>query len=892
MEKNYILKKKRDFKLKQKIITSILFLMMVLGTNSLKAQVCSLNALNDQTVCENQTVTLGNASSINELTTTSILWTQIAGPSVVIDTPLNEITTIQGIVGGNTYTFRLSGVCIVDGLSEFDDIIITVNPITQAIAGSNIEGCPGNYSLNANPPGTNETGEWSVVSGSGVSLSDINTPGSETSGITFQQNSSGTAVLQWEITHSNGCSSTDTISINNYGGDPAVDAGADQLTNISECYTTTQSTSLSASNGGNGTEQLGTWSFVSGPSVPTFGNINSSSSNLSNLIEGTYVLRWSVAGPCVTGDDTVTVVVPAATQNVTNAGGINLDQRFCLGAVTSTVLEGNTPLYAGETVQWIQTGGPLVAEAVALNIPFSTTPTTTITGLDGASSYTFSYTITAPPLGGAEICDDSAVFRVRYYNDPVTIELDGGNNNVILGVGVSSGSVPITYTGGSNFTYTVLSEPSGSSSSFGFSSGNLNFSGLNKIGTYVVRVTRQTDGQIGTACGSASDDISIIVSSDTNGTLMAANAGTDPNMTCGQTSANLNGNDPLLPPPGDTNVYTGYWTQLSGPNAATFDDTSLYNVNVSGLVPGIYEFRWHISGGVGAPESSDEAQIIVAASFNSQILLPINNSTVCAGDLLLEAGPLGSGETGAWTQTDAYAPVSIANSTNPVTYISGLLPGITNYEFTWSVSNSLLSGCDYISTVQFNTSTDVAPAPAYAGTNQCLAGGVTSVTMAADNSSPLFSLPIVDPDRSVGTWTMLSGPSTPPELPSTIANETFTGLVPGLYTFNWETSNTNPCTTTFSNVVTVFVSDNTTYTVTPIADVCTTSTAGVVTMNALDPSSEGLTGTWIQLEGDNTWTITTGDINDPNAEFSGLVPGFINLNGLLIKVVVPLHLVL
>jgi len=62
--------------------------------------------------------------------------------------------------------------------------------------------------------------------------------------------------------------------------------------------------------------QQGTWTIVSGPSVPTFSDPNNNSTNVSGLQQGTYVFRWTVSGPCANGFDEVTVTGIPSTGNV------------------------------------------------------------------------------------------------------------------------------------------------------------------------------------------------------------------------------------------------------------------------------------------------------------------------------------------------------------------------------------------------------------------------------------------------------------------------------------------------------------------------------------------------------------------------------------------------
>ena len=248
----------------------------------------------------------------------------------------------MGAVGGNTYRFRLSGVCTIG--TTFQDVTVIVNPITIANAGTNIQGCPGTYALSANTPlNSGETGLWTISGPNNAGVTIIS-PNSPNSTITLSPSAAGSTQLTWTIS-SGSCTSSSSITVTNYGGEVIANAGPDQT--LSECYTATQSTNLNASIGGNGTgTQQGTWSFVSGPTVPTITNPNTPNASVSNLTAGSYVFRWSVQGPCAVGSDTVTINVPAATQDVTVAGGTNNTQSFCDSSITSTILQGNTPLYA------------------------------------------------------------------------------------------------------------------------------------------------------------------------------------------------------------------------------------------------------------------------------------------------------------------------------------------------------------------------------------------------------------------------------------------------------------------------------------------------------------------------------------------------------------------
>ncbi|UMB62260.1 DUF11 domain-containing protein [Lutibacter sp. A80] len=870
MEKNYVVKKKSGLNFKKTLLTFVLFLSTIVATNSLYAQICTVNAGLDLTICESETLTLqGVVSSGN---TASSNWEQVDGPPVVIVDPSSPVTNVLGITGGNVYSFRLTSICS-DSSTTFQEVTFTVNSNTIADAGSAIEGCPGSYQLSANPAdtGAGEIGTWTVESGPPVeiSISDLNNPNAT---LTLPDTSVGVSVLRWTIS-SDSCSSSDTVEVTNYGGEIPVDAGADQ--DISECYSVTQSTNLDASIGGNGTGgQIGVWSFVSGPSTPTIGDINNNESSLSNLVEGEYIMRWTVSGPCASGTDTVKITVPAATQDVTDAVGINTNQVFC-SSVSSAVLEANTPLYAGETAEWQVVGSPS-----GVNIVSSTSATTLVTfpATSIGDSYTFTYTITGPDLGPPlslgtdEICSSTETFTISHIAPASSIELNGGVINEILAPEATSGSIPIIFSGGNDFDYELISAPAGigigdlNLSVSGTGPYNFNFSGLTEIGTYTIRVLRDTDGDIRTNCGSVSDEINIIVSRDySEGNIyrVGTNAGTDVALSCGDTDAILSGNQP--------EPNTGYWSQVSGPNTANFVGgiKNVYNPTVNGLINGVYIFRWHIEAGDGGVDSVDDMQLTVSIAPPPFTFVPFSNNA-CAGVYQLPGNPLGTGETGVWTQTSGpTAGVSFVDATEPDTYVIGLEPSVDAthvdgpYQFTWTVVGTNPACGTASSSVEIITSNFTASLPD-AGDDQCYDASVTSYDLIA---APLEA-------GSTGEWTQISGP-TVSELPS--ASETVTissELSPGVYEFLWTVSNT-ACDDK-SDSVTITIADlPATFYAGDDQVVCadTSGNSVILGINA-DALPNGLTGTWNQLSGDSSWTYgNSTNENDINAQLDGLAPG-------------------
>ncbi|WP_111706920.1 T9SS type B sorting domain-containing protein [Lutibacter citreus] len=875
MGKNYFFKKNSGKNYKQTLLVMFIALLGLFNPE-LNAQTCNLNAGNDRIICETESLFLGNVNSINEGTTNNIKWTQIGGPSVYIVSPTSEITEVIGYTGGNDYTFLLEGTCIDGSGVNSQSVLIKVNSNTQAEVGGPILGCPsgGPYTLSGNTPlHTSENGVWVIASANNAGVTIIN-PSDPNSEVTFDATKSGDTVLSWVISNGfptddvNYCSTSDDLVVTNYGGEQPVDAGPDQLT-VSECYSTTQSVNLRASNGGTGNGgQQGTWSVASNTATtnPVFTNEHSNVTSVTNLTEGTYTLRWTVSGACATGSDTVVIEIPAPTQTVTNAS-TGLDQVFC-DPVTSTVLTANTPLYAGETVKWTQIS-PTSTTAI---IESPNSSTTTVSGLNGSSTYMFRYAITGPDLGDpAKDCTTDNDIFVSYANDPVTIDLNpSGDNTILLPADADTVTFPITYSGGNKFKYEVTG-PSAidTKDDIKYSSNEITVSNLNSAGTYVIKVTRYSEGLIATECNEASEDITLIVSKTiVEFDPMGANAGTDSVLKCGLDYTKLQGNDPASPPVGDTNVYTGYWTQTSGPSVAVIEDVNDWNTRVDVGASGEYTFNWHISGGAGADVSSDETVITVSLIPNSGILT--SPGIVCSGDFFLEAGALEPQETGVWTSSPS---ATFTDPTSTSTYVN-LLPA-TDYVFTWSVTTT--TGCDYNTTVAISTDTNVAPIAAKAGADQCLLAGTTSVTMQADATNFTDATP-----NTVGTWTLISKPSgaaDPIELPSTDPNQIFSGLEKGKYVFEWETTNGSTCASVNTDTVSITVDDPTfMYPITGPSDICSTlDGVANVQLVAGDPSNDGFTGTWVQLDGDNSWAqIQTNkdELNNSTANLTDFKPGY------------------
>ncbi|WP_298365027.1 gliding motility-associated C-terminal domain-containing protein [uncultured Lutibacter sp.] len=903
MEKNYILKKNSGLNFKKLLLTFALFLGVIVANNSLYAQTCTVNA-NDLNLqyCTNQTMLLGVGGGTGGAVD-GVLWDQLSGPSVSIVDPTVIPAQFIGAVPG-TYTFSLIADCTAGDQSLAQIVTVTVFEITTSNAGSSIAACPGTYALNANTPGPNETGLWEFIGGNpaGAVISGYNNPNAT---VTFPETASGVTTLQWTISTNPGvntnpapdtgetiCTSSDTITLTNYGGQTAVTASG---ANPSNCYTSTTGTTLVGSNGGSGLGgQTRQWDFVSGPNYPfaypSGFPAYSQSVNVGGLKEGTYTFRYTVTGPCASGEDTVTIIVPPATQDISDAGP-STNQVYCQGTVDAAVLTGNAPIYAGEIVTWEQIAGPLVNEASNLNDPFATSPTASVTGLNGVDTYTFLYTISGDPLLNPD-CSDTKTVTIRYYNDTPVIELNSGDDVFILPVDDTSGSVAITNVqGGNAYSIQQLAGPiTVPTSSLQIVGSNFNFQDLTLNGTYTFEVTRFSQGEVATGCNTASDIINIVVSLSPD----AANAGTDTFFPCGTTFGPITGN---IPTPGVGGA--GLWTQISGPSTGTIADPTMNNTTVSGLVnPGPYVFRWSITGGPAGTDTFDDVIIYITLDNSSQAgtdrLRPTND--ICPTNYITDAEPLLPGQMGTWTVETAQTfpggttlpdPV-FADYNNPVTVVTGLEPN-ADYVFRWTVEasttvpinpNPCLPEFDDV-TVQTNA--NLAPSIANAGTDQCIPSGTTTATLGA-LWTPVASTEIGTWTEitSIGGWTATSADPVTYPIPLNDPNVTISGLAAGTYEFLWTTTNLACQEYTDSVIITVLGSPsvaNASVGNIDRSNLCFVDMAATsVTMDANTPPV-GI-GTWVQITGNGGWIATSAapatypnPLNDPQVTFSNLSEG-------------------
>jgi len=815
------------------IITMVWMMIMTLLHEGVHAQNCTVNAGVDDSICPNQILTLHGASAGLYVGTGNIHWTQKSGPSVNIVDPYNLNTQVTGFTSGASYSFYLWAKCL-DGSLVRDSVNVHIFDLTTAQAGTDQSSCPGIgvLTMSANSPTPPQTGVWSIVgANNGVVIQDVNSP---TTLINLSSGSCGATVLRWTIIGEYSCRSYDDVVITNYGGATPVNAGSDQT--LGGCYSTTTSTTLNGSGGGCGLNgQSGHWTLVSGPNIPTF-NANSNSAGVSNLIEGTYTFRWDVTGPCASGTDYVSIVVPHALGGVTGASA-GAGQSFCDGR-TSFTLTGNNPLDANEVGTW--TGG---APNAVINSPHS--PITTVTvPANSVGTYTFTYTMRDTLTNCSSSAGTSVTFSV-----PPTITME---SDIILPCADSIATITYTKTGGGTVQWSIISGPTNwyypviPTAYTDATTSPQYIYHLSAVGTYTIRF-RITPGT-GASCTTVTSDVNITTSQ----LAQSSNSGTPQILGCNIYQTHLAGNHPF--------TGEGIWTEVrhpAGHPASIYhpsDDTTLiYN-----LYPGVYRFRWLLSNGAACPPNASDTRVIVANATLSQADAG-PDQTVCYGaPIMLQGNDPGLNEWGVWTVVPSGPVFVVASDTsNPRAIVTNLALN-TLYTFTWTIHNACGFTTDH---VDIQTSFDLGPIQAHAGPNQCQPAGTTTITLAGNNPSP-----------GTGTWSQVPV-ATPPVAITDPSNNgtTVTGLTPGTYQFEWAIMR-NGCGPTRDTVMVT------------ISNPITPSRAGgdrnicgdTLHLAGNTPLLAGEVGLWTQTSG-NAGPIIE-DPNSPASIVSNLSPGFYQFN--------------
>ncbi|HLO55376.1 MAG TPA: PKD domain-containing protein, partial [Saprospiraceae bacterium] len=806
---------------------------------------------NAQTVCINSPITNITYSNTTALGATGATFSGL--PTGVTGVWAGDVVTISGIPStsvGSPYNYTVTlvgGSC--DGIIATGTITVIASP-TTANAGLDQNICGTSATLAGNAPMVG-TGTWSIVTGTGGS---ITTPSSPTSA--FTGTAGTTYTLRWTIANAPCPASTDDVVITFTANPTTANAGLDQ--NI--CGT---SATLAGNTPMVGT---GTWSIVTG----TGGSITTPSSPTSAFTGSagtTYTLRWTIANaPCPASTDDV-VITFTANPTTANAG---LDQNIC---GTSATLAGNAPMVGTGTWSIVTgTGGSITTPSSA---------TSAFTGTAG-TTYTLRWTIANAPCPAStddvviaftanpttanagldqNICGTSATLA---GNSPM---VGTGTWSIVTGTGGSittpssptsafTGTVGTTYTlrwtianapcpaSTDDVVITLTADPTAANAGLdqnicGTSATLAGNAPIVGIGTWsivtgaggsITTPSSPTSAFIGTAgttytlrwtianapCPASTDDVVITLTSDPT----TADAGPDQNI-CG-TSATLAANAPM--------IGTGTWSIVTGAGG-TITTPSSPTSGFTGVAGTTYTLRWTIAN-APCPASTDD--IVITLTEGPTTADAGLDQNICGTVATLAANMPVVG-TGSWSIVSGTGG-SLVTPSSPSSGFTGTSG--TTYTLRWTITNS---GCP-ASTDDVIIAFVVDPTIANAGTDQTICG--TAATLAAN--SPMIG---------TGSWSIVSGTGgsiTTPSSPSSA----FTGTAGTTYTLRWTIVNA-PCAASTDDVIITFVGNPTTANAGPDQNICGIS----ATLAANSP-----------MIGTGTWSIVTGaggTITTPSSPTSG-----------------------
>lgn len=545
----------------------------------------------------------GTASMDPDGTITTYSWTQISGPSsATLGSPSSPVTIANNLRAG-IYVFSLS-VTDNSGAQSSAMVRIVVNPSGSippvANAGGNItiffptDSAFLNGTASSSSSGSITSYSWTVVSGpAGALIGDSILaqteitglqPGTYTIGLTVTDNTGAQGYAQITLTVSPGP-----------GPVPVANAGSSQTLTLPVNNTLLDG---SASSEAGGTIVSYTWNKVSGPSQFNLLTPTGDSTQVNNLVVGTYVFSLTVTdslGNSSTDTTSVTVLpqpnIPPVAIGPGNASITLPWSQFILDASKSYDPDGRIVSYL-----WTQLSGP-----AGDTIQNSSGITTTLSGLV-QGTYNLSLTVTdnrgasgsdtfqlivnpAPPEPPVAMAGPNLVMDLP--NDSAT--LNGSQSYAPSGNIVSY--LWVKDQGPSQYTLT------------GANTAIVNLYNLT-VGTYVFKLTVTDNlGNIGT------DSVMVTVNPLPN-LPPVADAGPDTTLVLPQNSTILDGSHSYDP---DGQVVFYSWSQLAGPSQYTAGNLDSSVLVLSNLSSGSYVFQLTVTDNNGAT-STDQVQVNVQLS--------------------------------------------------------------------------------------------------------------------------------------------------------------------------------------------------------------------------------------------------------------------------------------
>ena len=743
------------------------------------------------------------------------------------------------------------------------DAIFDPNAIQAPYANAGIGQCINTSTVNLSAAlsfqeaGTITSYKWTMVSGTGGTITTPNSAKTTVTGLT-----SGLYAFQVAVTNSAGMTSTDIVYITVTVGPnkaPVATGGSDQTITLP-----TSTVTLT----GSGTDADGTiasflWTKLSGPAQFAIASSDKAQTVVNNLAAGVYSFQLTVTdnqGATATATVKVTVnpapIVPGAPSAVAGA-----DQIIVL-PTNSVSLAGSGSETNGTITgyKWTQLTGPTTA-TIGTSGQAATTVSALVQGV-----YVFQLTVT--DKSGVTAIDAVKVTVNPAPVVPGTPSAVAGADQIIV---LPANSVNLSGSGSetngtiTGYKWTQLAGPT--TASFGSSGQAATTVSALVQGVYTFQLTVTDNSGV-----TAIDAVKVTVNPAVvvPGTPVV-DAGANQVITLPINSASLNATA------SETNgtIKTYNWIQLSGPATSTIATAGQATTTVSGLAQGVYIYQITVTDNSGVT-ATDVVKVtvnaaavvpgtpVVDAGANQVITLPTNSASLNA----TASETNGTINTYKWIQLSGPATSTITTAGQAATTVSGLAQGVYTYQITVT-DNSGVTATDVVKVT-------VNAAPVVAGPPAANAGGDKSVTLPVNTVTLTGIGSETNGTIASYAWTQVSGPAKAGIAAPDQAQISVTGLAEGTYVFKLTVTDNAGVTATDQVTVTVHPEPAGPLSASAGTDQAITLPTASTTLYGGGSETNGtITGyKWVQLSGPSTSTITTS--TQASTTVTGLVEGVYN----------------
>ena len=417
-----------------------------------------------------------------------------------------------------------------------------------------------------------------------------------------------------------------------------------------------------------------TWTQASGPSTATITSPGSTSTTITNLVQGSYTFTFTAKdNNGLSTSATVSITVNAAAVNTPPSVTTSGAQTITLPA-SSVTLSGTGTGTNGAVISsysWTEASGPSTATVAA--------PSSTSTAITGLIQGSYTFTFTAKDNHGLS---SSANVNVTVNQAPAGNQSpvsNAGSDQTIAGSTVTL-DASASYDPDGNIAQYYWLQASGPSTSVigdNFAKVTTATNLINGVYIYVLQVRDNSGAQ-------TYSTKTVTVSASAVNQPPVSNAGSDQTITLPTSSVTLDASASYDP---DGNIVQYYWLQASGPSSSVITDNFGKVTTASNLVKGVYTYVLQVRDNSGAQTYSTKTVTVNASSAGNQS--PVSNAgsdqtiTLPTSTVSLDASgsydPDGSIVEYYWFQASGPSASVVGNNFSKITSATGLVKGVYIY---------------------------------------------------------------------------------------------------------------------------------------------------------------------------------------------------------------------